>query len=140
MNKKNYDTHTPEQRRKNMQRIKSENTIPEKCIMKALKRKGVYFTKHRKDVYGKPDIVFKRKKIAVFIDSDFWHCNPDYFTPPKNNSEYWEKKIERNKSRDKEVNNYLRENGWTVLRFWERDIKENTEIIINKILDAIKQG
>ena len=132
------DTHTPEQRRKNMQRIRSKNTVPEKLVMTALKKRGVYFTKHRKDIFGNPDIVFKRKKIAIFIDSDFWHCNPKYFTEPKNNSDYWKKKIERNKMRDEEVNIHLFEKGWTVLRFWESDIKKEVEKIVDIILNTEK--
>lgn len=107
--------------------------------MKALKEKGVYFTKHRKDIFGKPDIVFKRKKVAVFIDSDFWHKNPEYFTQPKNNGEYWKRKIERNVERDKEVNEYLTKEGWKVLRLWEREIKRDLDTAINSILDIINQ-
>ena len=80
------DVHTPEQRHYNMSQIRSKNTKPERILMKALRDKGIWFTHHRKDVFGKPDVVFKRKKVAVFVDSDFWHGKKHL---PKSNQEFW---------------------------------------------------
>jgi len=128
------DVHTPEQRHYNMSRIPQKNTKPEKRLMKALREKGVWFTTHRKDVFGKPDIVFKRKKIAVFVDSDFWHGKKHL---PKSNQEFWIKKLERNRQRDEEVNAALSEQGWIVIRVSDGDIKKNLGDCVYKILFAI---
>jgi len=128
------DNHTPEQRSYNMSRVKSKNTAPERKLMKALRDKGIWFTHHRTDVFGKPDIVFKRKKIAIFIDSGFWHGHKPL---PETNKDFWEKKIGRNIERDKEVNTELSGKGWTVIRFGEGEIKRNLDICVAKILFVI---
>ena len=127
-------------RRKNMQHIRSKNTQPEKAVIRELRNRKIYFVKHVGNIIGKPDIVFRRKKVIVFIDSDFWHCNPEKFKMPKTNTEYWEKKISRNIKRDKLVNESLKEQGWNVLRFWESDIKKNIDKVISKILQAIDRN
>ena len=131
------DNLNKEHRRKNMQNIRSKNTIPELLLMNELKRQKIYFAKHVDKLFGKPDIVFRRKKLAVFIDSDFWHYNPKNFIMPSTNVEYWEKKIQRNRERDKLVNRTLKKEGWRVIRFWESDIKSNVNKIVNKILKCL---
>jgi len=134
------DVLTPEQRHKNMSRIRSKGTKPEEKVMKELKRRKIYFAKHADKITGKPDIVFRRKKVVVFIDSDFWHGHPERFVLPKTNVEYWQKKIERNRQRDIEVNEILREKGWNVIRIWEYDVKKNFEDSMNLILTAINRN
>lgn len=128
------DNLTPEQRRKNMQNIRSKDTTPEKAVMNELKRRKIYFTKYVNTLIGKPDIVFRRKKIAVFIDSDFWHGHPTRCIQPKSNLEYWIPKIERNKRRDKIVNRELKKMGWKVIRLWEYDIKKHFNKCVNKVV------
>jgi len=88
------DNLSKEDRRKNMQNIRSKDTIPELLIMNELKKRKYYFAKHVDNIFGKPDIVFRRKKMAVFIDSDFWHYNPKKFIMPATNINYWEKRYE----------------------------------------------
>ena len=132
------DNLTKEQRRKNMQNIRSIDTAPEKIVMRELKKRRIYFATHVSSITGKPDIVFRKIKTVVFIDSDFWHGHPKRFIKPKTNIKYWREKIKRNKERDKEVGRKLKINGWAVLRFWEYDIKKRPDQIINKILEAIK--
>jgi DNA mismatch endonuclease (patch repair protein) len=127
------DDLSKEDRHKNMQNIRSKNTVPELLVMNELKRRKIYFAKHVDKIFGKPDIVFRRKKIVVFIDSDFWHYNPKKFIMPVSNIEYWEKKIQRNSKRDKVVSKTLKREGWIVLRFWESDIKRDTKKITDKI-------
>ena len=105
--------------------------------MRELRREKIYFAKHVDKIAGKPDIVFRRKKIVVFIDSDFFHGHPERFIMPKTNTEYWKKKIERNKIRDREVTKELESQGWTVIRIWEYDIKHNLEHCMTIILKAI---
>ena len=134
------DNLTKTQRRKNMQNIHSAGTLPEALIMCALRRKKIYFAKNVKSVTGKPDVVFRRKKIAVFVDSDFWHVHPKRFIMPQSNKHYWKEKVRRNKERDKEVNEKLRKEGWKVIRIWEHDIKRNTDKCMNKILKIVTQN
>lgn len=131
------DNLSPEARKKNMRNIRSKNTKPERIVMKELRKRKIYFAKHVDKIFGKPDIVFRRKKVAVFIDSDFWHCNPDKFVMPKTNTKYWEQKIDRNKKRDALVTETLEEKGWTVLRIWESDIKKDLEHVMQIILSSI---
>lgn len=131
------DVLTPEQRHKNMSNIRSKNTKPERILMAEIKKRGIYFTKHRKDVPGKPDIVFKRRKIAIFIDSDFWHRNPERYVPPKTNTEFWEIKTSNNFNRDRKIDTELQNNGWQVLRIWEIDIKKDLSNCMDRILTIL---
>ncbi len=132
------DNLTKEQRHKNMQNIRSIGTIPERLVMRELRRRRIYFTKYDKSLTGKPDIVFKRKKIAVFIDSDFWHGNLRRYIKPQTNIDYWNQKISQNREHDKQVNRKLKSEGWKIIRLWEYDIKHHFEKSIQNILDAIK--
>ena len=128
------DNLTKEQRHKNMQNIRSKDTTPEKQIMRELKRRKVYFAKYSSSLIGKPDIVFRKKKITVFIDSDFWHVHPKRFIMPKSNIKYWKEKIVQNQKRDKDVNCELKKEGWKVIRIWEYDVRKNTSKCVDKIL------
>lgn len=133
------DNLTKEQRRKTMQSIRSKGTLPERLIMQELKRRKIYFAGYVDSIIGKPDIVFRRKKIAVFIDSDFWHGHPKRCIMPKTNIDYWSSKITRNRQRDKEVNNALRKAGWVVIRLWAYDVKHRFDKCINTILAALEK-
>lgn len=137
------DNLTREQRRKNMQNIRSTGTLPERTVMTALRRKRIYFAVYVASLPGKPDIVFRRKRIAVFIDSDFWHGHPRRFRMPASNRDYWEPKIRRNKARDRAVNRELRQMGWRVIRLWEYDIRHNWSRVLRRlmtVLDKSKKG
>ena len=116
-------------RSENMKHIKSKDTSIEIILRKALWKKGYRYRKNCKDVIGKPDLCFKGKKLAVFCDSEFWHgkylMEGKYI--PKTNRKFWIEKLEKNIERDKTVNIKLKENGWTVLRFWESDIRKNID-------------
>lgn len=122
------DKHTPEQRRKNMQAVKNKDSQIELLLRKELWARGLRYRKNVNRIYGKPDIVFIGKKIAVFCDSEFWHGynweerKKDF----KSHQEFWIPKIERNMERDAEVTARLESEGWTVIRFWGNEIKKNT--------------
>jgi len=131
------DNLTKEQRRKNMQNIRSKNTGPEKLVARELRRRKISFSQHLKSIPGKPDFVFRKKNTVIFIDSDFWHCNPRRFIMPKSNKMYWKAKIENNKARDKKVNRLLKKDGWKIIRIWEYDIKHNFNVCINKLIKAL---
>jgi len=134
------DNLTKKQRQKNMRNIRSKGTAPERKVMRELRKRKIYFAKHVEKIIGKPDIVFRRKKIVVFIDSDFWHGHPDRFIMPKTNTDYWRKKISRNKERDIQVTQELNKQGWTVIRLWEYDINKNFSQCMNKIFTALESN
>jgi DNA mismatch endonuclease Vsr len=134
------DRLTPEQRRRNMQNIRSAGTKPERIIAAGLRKRKIYFSQHCKNILGKPDFVFRRKKIAVFVDSEFWHGHRTKFNMPQSNEEFWANKIERNRKRDRKVNRELCKDGWKVVRIWEQDIKANPEKQIKKILKALSDN
>lgn len=131
------DNLTPEQRRKNMQNIHSKWTKAERLIATELKKNKIYFAAHVKTIMGNPDFVFRRKKVVVFVDSDFWHGHPERCIMPKSNLEYWIKKIDRNRVRDQEVTFHLEKSGWKVIRIWEKDLKTDFRNCFNRILKAI---
>lgn len=133
------DNLTPEQRRKNMQNVKSRDTKPEITLRKILWSKGIRYRKNKKDVLGKPDICITKYKIAIFCDSDFWHGKlyKENKSIPKTNQEYWLPKLERNIARDTYVTNELINQGWVVFRFWESEIKKNAEDCIQQVLEYI---
>ncbi|MED4409033.1 very short patch repair endonuclease [Bacillus licheniformis] len=131
------DTVSKEQRRKNMQAIKSRSKLEDK-VTKELWHRGIRFRKNVKKLYGSPDIVIQKYKIVIFIDSCFWHACEKHGNIPKSNTEYWEKKLERNKKRDKEVNKYYEEKDWNIKRIWEHEIKEDFNETINRIVTFIE--
>ena len=114
------DNLTKEQRRKNMQAIKSSGSKIESRLAKTLFAKGYRYRKNDKTVYGHPDLTFKKWKIAIFVDGEFWHGKDweIHKYDHKTNKEFWYNKIERNIERDREVNEKLIKEGWVVLRFW----------------------
>lgn len=135
------DNLTVEQRRKNMQHIKSKDTSIELALRKALWEKGYRYRKNYDKLPGKPDIALTQYKIAIFCDSEFFHGKDWEVLKPKlekgNNSEYWVKKISRNMERDDEINKQLLFYGWTVIRFWGKDIKKKLPECIQVIEEAI---
>lgn len=121
------DKLTPEQRHKNMQAVKSKDSKIECLLRQELWNRGLRYRKNVNSVFGHPDIAFIGKKVAVFCDSEFWH-GYDWEKRKndiKSNKEFWISKIERNIARDEEVNTYLTSHGWTVLRFWGKQIQKD---------------
>lgn len=133
------DKHTAEQRRKNMQAIKSKDSQIELLLRKELWSRGLRYRKNVNNIYGKPDIAFIGKKVVVFCDSEFWHGYnwEERKLDFKSNQDFWIPKIERNIQRDKEVTSKLEADGWTVLRFWGKDIKKNLSECADRIEKAI---
>ena len=119
---------TKEQISYNMQQVKNKDSKIEVLLRKELWSRGLRYRKNVNRIYGKPDIVFIGKKVAVFCDSEFWHGynweerKKDF----KSHQEFWIPKIERNMERDAEVTARLESEGWTVIRFWGNEIKKNT--------------
>jgi len=130
------DMMTPEQRRKNMQAIRSISKL-ESIVSKELWNKGYRFRRNTKDLFGKPDISIKKYKTVIFIDSCFWHQCPIHGNMPKTNVEYWKPKLERNVERDKEVDEYYKQKGWNIKRIWEHEVKKDLEKVVTEIGDFI---
>ena len=135
------DNLTVEQRRKNKRHIKSKDTSIEVKLRKELWSRGYRYRKNVSNLPGKPDIVLTKYKIAIFCDSEFFHGKDWEVLKPRleksNNADYWEKKISRNMERDNEINKKLLFMGWTVIRFWGKDILKNIDDCISVIEDVI---
>ncbi len=135
------DNHTLEQRTKNMKAVHNKNSVIELTLRKELWKRGLRYQKNTNKVFGHPDIVFVRKKIAVFCDSEFWHGYnwEDRKEDIKTNREFWIPKIERNIQRDIEVNEKLKSEGWLVVRFWGNEIKKQCSTCADIIEQAVKE-
>lgn len=134
------DNHTLEQRRRNMKAVKNKGSKIETMLQKELWHGGLRYRKNAKAVYGKPDIAFIGKKVAVFCDSEFFH---GYDWENKNkeiksNRDFWIPKIEKNMQRDREVTEKLTSEGWIVLRFWGNEIKKDLLGCADKIEAAVR--
>lgn len=135
------DNLTKEQRHKNMKNIKSKDTKIEVVLRKELWHRGYRYRKNYNELPGKPDIVLTKQKIVIFCDSEFFHGKDWEVLKPRlekgNNANYWLKKIERNITRDQEINQQLNFLGWTVVRFWGKEILNNTDECIKVIEETI---
>lgn len=132
------DRHTKDQRSYNMSRIKNKDTSLELRFRKMLFNSGLRGYRLNYDLPGKPDIVFTRFKLAIFLDGCFWHKCPRCFRYPASNKKFWKGKILKNEKRDKKVNKKLSEMGYKVLRFWQHEIKENPERAVSKVHGLLK--
>ncbi|MCM5661943.1 very short patch repair endonuclease [Galbibacter mesophilus] len=134
--------YTTKKRSRIMSRIKGKNSKPEMIFRKALWAKGVRYRVNNKNLPGKPDITIKKYKLAIFIDGEFWHgYNWDERKETiKSNRGFWIPKIERNIQRDKEVNQQLAQMGFTVLRFWQREVKTDLKKCINDVMVYLQTG
>ena len=117
---------TPEQRSRNMAHVKGSNTKPELTVRKLLHRQGFRFRLHRKDLPGRPDIVLPKFRTVVFVHGCFWHghdqCRKGKLRP-KRNAEFWSKKLDGNKARDRSVRADLEKLGWNVIVVWQCEMK-----------------
>jgi DNA mismatch endonuclease (patch repair protein) len=129
------DKFSKEIRSKIMKAIKSKDTKEEILLAKALWHKGYRYRKNNKSIFGTPDLTFKKYKLAIFVDGEFFHGYnwEDKKDKIKSNREYWIPKIERNMKRDNDVNQYLIKNGWKVIRFWSSFVKKNLSYCIEII-------
>jgi DNA mismatch endonuclease, patch repair protein len=119
------DVHTPQQRRYNMQQIKSGNTKPEMVVRKFLFAQGYRYTLHNKKLPGKPDIVLPKHRIVIFVHGCFWHghANCKYYKVPQTRTQWWLQKINTNKANDAKAVKALKKDGWKVMVVWECGLK-----------------
>lgn len=113
-----------------MGRIRSNgNHSTELRFIRILRKYKIVGWRRRQELPGRPDFIFARPRIAVFIDGDFWHGNPKNFRLPKSNCEYWENKILGNRRRDRRVSKELTKMGWRVVRIWESSLVDEKRVI-----------
>lgn len=124
-----------------MSKVHSKDTNIELRLRKALWRRGYRYRKNYRELPGTPDIVLTKYQIAIFCDSEFWHGKDWQVLKPKllkgHNPDFWVKKIDRNRQRDNEVNKKLLFMGWTVIRFWGKDILDNVDECIKVIEETV---
>jgi DNA mismatch endonuclease (patch repair protein) len=121
-----------------MSRIKGKDTGLETRVRSELHKRGFRFRKHLKELPGKPDVVFTKAKVAVFIDGDFWH-GYRFSTWEHKVSDFWKTKISKNRERDAKNHRRLRNMGWTVIRLWQHDLERDFEASIGKVVSALKK-
>lgn len=129
-----------------MSKVRNKDSRAELALRRALHAAGLRYRLHAPDVLGRPDLVIRSRRLAVFVDGDMWHGNPDEVRRRGRASlaelfptrtEWWVAKIERTVERDREVTAALREQGWTVLRLWERDVLCDPDGCARAVLEAI---
>ena len=133
------DVLTPEQRHRNMVAIRSRNTKPEMVVRRVAHSLGFRFRLHRKDLPGKPDLVFPRFRKVILVHGCFWHMHdcPAGRVTPKTNAEFWQRKRHGNVERDARTAEALKALGWAVLDVWECQTKD-TELVKNLLADFLK--
>ena len=129
------DIMSPDKRSRVMSRIRGKNTTPEQIIFSVLRREGISFSRHATDLPGRPDVILRRTKLAIFIDGDFWHGWRFPLWKHKL-SEKWQDKIEATRRRDQKNFVKLRRLGWKVIRIWEHQIERSPEGCLARILKA----
>jgi len=134
------DVFTKQKRSEVMSKIRGKgNKDTELAMIRIFREYHISGWRRNQPIFGKPDFIFPKKKVAVFVDGCFWHGCPKHSTSPKNNREFWEKKLGANKDRDKLVNRELRKNGWVVVRIWEHELKEKDKIV-ERILKRLNES
>lgn len=121
-----------------MKRVRQKDTAPELKLRSALWRLGYRYRLGRKIHGVRPDLVFPRAKVAVFVDGCFWHGCPNHYVMPRNSPEYWGPKLRANVQRDQRQTRQLEECGWRVLRFWEHEVREELDCVIDEIARSIR--
>lgn len=136
--KRENDKITKEHRSSLMSKIRSRGTIFEENFVEELKRRTKFkFQQNVQSIKGKPDLVFEKPKVCVFLDSDFWHGWQYPRWKHLLKDDFWREKIEKNRNRDKRTSSYLRKHGWIVIRIWEHSIKNSKAVQLNKINQAL---
>ena len=122
-----------------MSRIRSSDTSPELLLRKSLWQVGLRYRLKAK-LLGRPDLVFPQYKTVIFVDGCYWHGCPKHLTWPKNNAAFWRAKILENKLRDATVTRTLKRDGWTVIRVWEHEIRQDLVRCVSRLAKKIRAG
>ena len=133
------DTYDAETRSEVMRRVKGRDTKPEILLRKALFAIGLRGWRcHRSDLPGKPDLVFGKARLAVFVDGAFWHGHPSKYWRGRS-GDYWDKKISRNIERDRVATQELLAQGWNVIRFWDFEVESDPYEAALRVKEAIQK-
>jgi len=133
------DVFTKAKRSLVMSRIRGRgNKETELVLAKLLRGHRVTGWRRNQRIFGKPDFVFRKARLVVFVDGCFWHACPRHSNTPVNNRAFWRKKLAANQLRDRQVNRVLRKNGWRVLRIWEHDLAKRGEVCVSRIRAALE--
>lgn len=134
------DVFTKAKRSAVMSRIRGRgNKATELALMQLLRHHGITGWRRHQNVFGKPDFLFRRERLTLFVDGCFWHGCPRHCKIPAGNRVFWEKKFAANKARDRRVNRELRKLGWRVIRIWEHALARRADKCIRKIQSALKK-
>jgi DNA mismatch endonuclease (patch repair protein) len=121
-----------------MSRIRSRgNKVTEVALAKFFRRHKITGWRRNQKIFGKPDFVFPKPKLALFVDGCFWHGCPKHGTQPKGNRTFWKDKFARNQARDALVTRALRRAGWRVLRVWEHELAKRNEARLSRRIQRI---
>jgi DNA mismatch endonuclease (patch repair protein) len=122
-----------------MSQNRGKDTKPEIALRKALWGLGLRYRTHYK-LPGRPDMVFVKQKVAIFVDGCYWHGCPEHSVMPKTNTSFWAEKFRKNKQRDKKNTSTLKESGWTVLRVWEHEIENDFIKVVESITKNLRRS
>ena len=124
------DNRSRESRSALMSRVSSKNTVPEIIVRSLLHSMGYRFRLHSRDLPGKPDIVFRSRRKAIFVHGCFWHNHGCRIgRPPKSNTDFWDLKLQRNKDRDRVNEDKLFSQGWQVITIWQCELSDRTSLV-----------
>ena len=134
------DTRTPEQRRRIMTAVRSKDTSPEIAVRRALFATGVRGWRcHYKRAAGTPDLAWPALRVALFVNGAFWHGHPSRHRPGRS-GRYWDEKIARNVSRDRQVNADLAASAWTVLRVWDFEVRRDLADVVGRVVATLGES
>jgi DNA mismatch endonuclease (patch repair protein) len=131
---------TPEQRRRNMQAVRSRDTCVEVRLRARLRERGLLgYRNNARGIMGRPDLAYTRWKVAVFVDGCFWHGCPECYIQPASNEAFWANKLKQNRARDEVVTQCLSEQGWTIIRVWEHEAMLSLEGCADRVAEALAE-
>ena len=134
------DTLSPEQRSRRMALVRAKgNASTELGMILLFRLYKISGWRRTQKLFGRPDFVFRRERVVVFVDGDFWHGHPRRGRMPKTRVEFWAAKIAANRRRDRVVSTTLRSQGWTVIRVWESSLKERPKEVARRLLVALSR-
>lgn len=123
-----------------MSRIRGSDTIPEKRLRSTLWQRGMRYRVNYKTPAGRADLVFLRRKLAIFVDGCFWHGCPEHYTSPRSRRDFWGTKLRQNVERDRRQTLKLEDAGWMVLRFWEHEIWQDLDSVVRVVVAVLDRG
>jgi DNA mismatch endonuclease, patch repair protein len=133
------DVFSRKKRSEIMSRVKGrDNAATELFLVRTFRKNGIAGWRRRAPVFGKPDFIFRKDRLAIFVDGCFWHCCPVHGTLPLTNRDFWYQKLAQNRKRDRLVDRTLRKSGWTPLRVWQHELRDPERVIrrVQRVLRA----